>query len=209
MKALSNRVIKRDLSSSWCALQYTNFLAQSKVSLIERWARQVAHSSHKRGIKEIHPAVPIIDRISPFQVHAVHLDTVVQYFPNRWVLPTCSDISRHRIRPQNTGWSLGTTWGLYCPCRSQRPRRETHGAMSIIARISSFQVHRIHLGTFLQYFPRPWVPAPCSGISRYWNSSQNTFPERKFLLAFFSPKIWSNRVKSVELSSLWCVLKHI
>ena len=44
---------------------------------MERWALQVAHSSHKRGITEIHPAVPIIDRISPFQVHGIHLDTVV------------------------------------------------------------------------------------------------------------------------------------
>ena len=41
---------------------------------------------------------------------------------------------------------------------------------SIIHGISAFQVCRIHLQTFLQYFPRPWVSPICSGISRYRES---------------------------------------
>jgi len=36
---------------------------------------QVAHSWDKRGMTEMHPAVPIIDIISPFQVHGIYLDT--------------------------------------------------------------------------------------------------------------------------------------
>src|SRR5271155_2949673 len=75
---------------------------------------------------------------------------------------------------------------------------ETHAAMSIIARTSPLQVHRIHLGTFLQYFPRPWVPAPCFGIYR----SRNSLPERKSSPAFFSMKVQSNRVTKTVLSSL-------
>ena len=38
----------------------------------------------------------IINRIPPFQVHRIHLETLLQYFPDRWVLPTCSGISRYR-----------------------------------------------------------------------------------------------------------------
>jgi hypothetical protein len=95
LKTWLDRVIKTALSSSRCVLQHIKRSVQSHQSFIERWAPQVAHSSHKRGIREIHPAVPIIDRISLFQVHGIHLDTVVQYFSNCWVLPTCSDISRH------------------------------------------------------------------------------------------------------------------
>lgn len=102
MNTLSNWFIKTDLSSLVCTTTYKT-LARSDISLMERWALQVAHSSHKRGITEIHPAGPIIDGISPFQVHGIHLDIMLQYLPNRWVLPTCSDISRYRIRPQNSG----------------------------------------------------------------------------------------------------------
>ena len=46
---------------------------------------------------------------------------------------------------------------------------------SIIHGISVFQVHRIHLPTFLQYFPGPWVRPICSGFSRYRDSGP-TFP---------------------------------
>src|SRR5271154_4998577 len=69
MKTLSNWFIKTGLSSPWCVLEHTKTLARSDISLMEWWALQVAHSSYKRGITEIHPAGPIIDGISPFQVH--------------------------------------------------------------------------------------------------------------------------------------------
>src|SRR5271170_6318678 len=45
---------------------------------------------------EIHVAIPIIHGISPFQVHRILLDTLLQYFPALWVLPTCSGISSYR-----------------------------------------------------------------------------------------------------------------
>jgi hypothetical protein len=104
--------------------------------------------------------LPVIDRISEFQVHGIHLDTVVQYFPNRWVLPTCSDISKYRNTPQNSGWSLGTTWGLYRPHLVQQTRCQRRRSGSwLIVRIWLFQVHGIHLDIFTQYFPRP---RPCT-----------------------------------------------
>jgi len=40
--------------------------------------------------------MPKIHGISAFQLHGIHLDTFLQYFSDRWVLPTCSDISRYR-----------------------------------------------------------------------------------------------------------------
>ena len=47
---------------------------------------------------------------------------------------------------------------------------EIHAAMPIIHGISGVQVHRIHLKTFLQYSPAPWVPVLWSGISSCRNS---------------------------------------
>ena len=43
----------------------------------------------------------------------------------------------------------------------------------LIGRISPFQVCLIHIGTFLQYFPRPRVPAPSSYLYRSKNSAPN------------------------------------
>src|SRR5271170_2694575 len=50
---------------------------------------------------------------------------------------------------------------------------ENTGGSLIIGGISSFQVPIIHLDTFLQYFPGPWVPAPGSYLYR----SNNSIPE--------------------------------
>ena len=38
------------------------------------------------------------DHLSAFQEHGIHLDTFLQYYPHRWVLPTCSGTSRYRDR---------------------------------------------------------------------------------------------------------------
>ena len=84
------------------------------------------------------------------------------------------------------------------PTTKKQAMTETHGAMSIIARISPFQVHRIYLGIFLQYFPCPWVFAPRSDIYR----SRSSLPARKFLPTFFSMTICSNWLKKAELGSV-------
>ena len=41
--------------------------------------------------------------------------------------------------------------------------------MDYINRFPLFQVNRIYQKTLLQYSPNPWVPAPCSDISRCRN----------------------------------------
>src|SRR5271155_520901 len=46
---------------------------------------------------------------------------------------------------------------------------ENTGGSSIIGGISPFQVRTVHLDTFLQYFPGPWVPAPGSYLYRSKN----------------------------------------
>src|SRR5271154_5664041 len=63
--------------------------------------RSVADYRGKRDLTEIYPVVPIIHGISPFQVHRIHLETYLQYFPDPCVLPTCPGISRYRITLQN------------------------------------------------------------------------------------------------------------
>jgi hypothetical protein len=45
-----------------------------------------------------------------------------------------------------------------------------------IDRISAFQFYRIYQKTLLQYLPNPWVPAPCSDISRCGNSAPTSPP---------------------------------
>ena len=132
MKTFPNRVIKTALSSSWCVLQHIKILSRSHQSFIERWALQVAHASHKRAITEIHPAVSIIDRISPFQVPGIYLDNVVQYFPNRWVLPTCSDISRHRIVVDR--WERHEAYVMPMKSPSSSPGRQGCFSIAIICK---------------------------------------------------------------------------
>jgi hypothetical protein len=92
-----------------------------------------------------------------------------------------------------------------CSLSGKRDMTETHAAMPINARISPFQVHRIHLDISLQYYPGPWVPAPSSAIYR----SRNSAPERQFSTGFFSMETGSNRAKETALSSIWCALTHI
>jgi hypothetical protein len=75
---------------------------------------------------------------------------------------------------------------------------ENTGGSSIIGRISPFQVYIIHLDTFLQYFPGPWVPAPGSYLYR----SKNIAPERQFSASLFSIKTWSNRVIKTALGGV-------
>src|SRR5271170_5543617 len=73
---------------------------------------------------------------------------------------------------------------------------ENTGGSSIIGGISPFQVRKIHLDSFLQYFPGPWVPAPSSYLYR----SKSSAPECQFSAGIFSIKIWSNRVIKTALS---------
>src|SRR5277367_4528481 len=82
---------------------------------------------------------------------------------------------------------------------------ENTAGSSIIGRISPFQVRKIHLDTFLQYFPGPWVPAPSSYLYRSINSA----PECQFSASLFSIKIWSDRIIKTALSSVRYALKHI
>src|SRR5271154_4771211 len=56
----------------------------------------------------------------------------------------------------------------------QRLANEDPSGSSNIDGISPFQVHRIHMVTFLQYFPDPGLLPTCSGISRYRDRSQNS-----------------------------------
>jgi len=91
------------------------------------------------------------------------------------------------------------------PTTKKQAMTETHAAMSIIPRISPLQVHRIHLGIFLQYFSCPWVPAPCSGIYR----SRNSLLECKSSPAFFSMTICSNWLKKAELGSVLTAFYNI
>src|SRR5271154_7645991 len=79
----------------------TKISARSIDSFLERWALQVAHYRGKRKIMDIHPVLPIIDGISAFQKHRIHLDTFLQYCPHRCVLSTCSSLSRYRDNAQN------------------------------------------------------------------------------------------------------------
>jgi hypothetical protein len=81
---------------------------------------------------------------------------------------------------------------------------ENTGGSSIIDRISVFQVRKIHLDTFPQYFPAPLVPAPGSYLYR----SKNSAPERQFSASIFSIMTWSNPVIETPLSSVWYALKH-
>ena len=53
--------------------------------------------------------------------------------------------------------------------------------------ISSFQVHRIHLHTFLLYSPDHWRSHTCSGFSRYGDTVPNS-PHLENLRNAFSPR---------------------
>ena len=57
---------------------------------------QVAHYQGKVDMTETHAAMPIIARISPFQVRGIHLDISLQSFPGPWVLAPSSSIYRSR-----------------------------------------------------------------------------------------------------------------
>ena len=70
--------------------------ARSQTSFLRQNAHQVAHYRWKWEITEIHAAMPIIHGIPPFQLRRVHCSTISQYFSTRWVVPTCSGMSRYR-----------------------------------------------------------------------------------------------------------------
>src|SRR5271155_3167031 len=57
---------------------------------------QVADYQGKRDMTETHAAVPIIARISPFQLRGFHLDISLQSFPGPWVPAPGSGIYRSR-----------------------------------------------------------------------------------------------------------------
>ena len=160
------------------------------------------------GWTEIHRAVPIIDRISAFQVHRIHQQTPLRYSPAPCVCPISSGISRYRniptasrahspVRPLFSIKTLSNrAIKSALPCFQCPPRRipilapphhffmepglhqvadyrgkrdltEIYPVVPIIHGISPFQIHRIHLETYLQYFPDPCVLPTCPGISRY------------------------------------------
>src|SRR5271155_197370 len=105
IKTLSNPAIKSALPCFQCPPRRIPILAPPHHFFIEPGLHQVADYRGKRDLTEIHPAVPIIHGISPFQIHRIHLETYLQYFPDPCVLPTCPGISRYRItlhnRPQS------------------------------------------------------------------------------------------------------------
>ena len=65
---------------------------------------------------------------------------------------------------------------------------EIHAAMPIIHGISSFQVHKIHLGPLLQYSPDPGALPTCSDIFRYRNRAKNS-PQSTKSRKHLSPSI--------------------
>jgi hypothetical protein len=113
-----------------------------------------------------------------------------------------------------TSFSNGTTYlrtlaerTLHLYPKTQRATAtstEDTAVSSIIGGISPFQAPTIHLDTFLQYFPGPWVPAPSSYLYR----SKNSAPERQFSASLFSIKTWSNRVIKTGLSSVQYAPKY-
>src|SRR5271154_7106415 len=68
---------------------------------------QVADYRGKRGITETHAAVPIIARISPFQVCGFHLDISLQSFPGPWVPAPGFGIYRSRNSAPERQFSAG------------------------------------------------------------------------------------------------------
>ena len=96
-----NRLIKTALSSVRCPLKHTKISARSINSFPERWALQLARCRGKREITDIHPVLPTIDGISPFQMHRIHRHTILQYPPDRCGPSTWSGLSRYRDNAQN------------------------------------------------------------------------------------------------------------
>ena len=84
-------VAQRSMSST----TYPNF-SRIGIQLHETVGAPTFRLSEKRDGTEIHPAVPIIDGISAFQLHTIYQETLLQYSPNTWVPAPCSDMSRCR-----------------------------------------------------------------------------------------------------------------
>jgi hypothetical protein len=84
------------LRGVWHALKQIRTSDESLHFFLERWALQVAHYRGKRDMTETHAAMPAIASISPFQVHGIHLDISLQYFPGPWVPAPSSGIYRSR-----------------------------------------------------------------------------------------------------------------
>src|SRR5271154_687269 len=68
----------------------------------------------------------------------------------------------------------GTVGASTHPLSGKRDGTPILRALRIRDGISSFQVCRIHLHTFLQYSPDPWLSHTCSGISRYRDTLPNS-----------------------------------
>src|SRR5271168_2226406 len=75
-----------------CASKHTEISARSGTFFMERWAVQVGDYCRKQDVTEIHPPMPIIHVVSPFQAHRIYQWTWLQYSPTRWVYPICSGI---------------------------------------------------------------------------------------------------------------------
>src|SRR5271154_4327116 len=88
----------------------------------------------------------------------------------------------NQIRPLLPGTVGASTHRL----SRKRDRTAILRALRIRDGISSFQVCRIHLHTFLQYSPDPWLSHTCSGISRYRDTLPN-FPHLENFRNPFSP----------------------
>src|SRR5271155_994465 len=93
MKIWSDWAIKTALRSVRCPLQHIQTSAESVHSFPERWALQVARCRGKWEITDIHPVLPTIDGISPFQMHRIHRHTILQYPPDRCGPSTWSGLS--------------------------------------------------------------------------------------------------------------------
>src|SRR5271154_5949829 len=66
------------------------------------------------------------------------------------------------------------------PLSGKRDGTEISRGVPIIHGISSFQEHVIHLHTYLQYSPDPWLSHTCSGMSRYRDTVPNSLRLENF-----------------------------
>ena len=74
----------------------------------------------------------------------------------------------------------GTECAPSWPLSGKRDGTEISRGVPIIHGISSFQEHVIHLHTYLQYCPDPWLSHTCSGMSRYRDTVPNSLRLENF-----------------------------
>src|SRR5277367_3402263 len=74
----------------------------------------------------------------------------------------------------------GTGCAPSWPLSGKRDGTEISRGVPIIHGISSFQEHVIHLHTYLQHSPDPWLSHTCSGMSRYRDTVPNSLRLENF-----------------------------